>query len=168
MDGLVNSAGVARFASLTDADDDDVRRLFEVNFMAIFRLIRACADQLRAARGSVVNVTSIGGMVAMPHRSAYGAIKAAANHLTRSLARELAPDVRVNAVAPGAVDTPIYADLGLGPAARASLREQMVCTTPLGRMGTGSEVASWICQLLDPRSSWVTGSIVVVDGGRSC
>lgn len=168
LDGLVNNAGVARFGQLDDAADADVARMLDLHVAAPLRLIREAAPALRAVRGSVVNVSSIAGMVATPGRAAYGASKAALNHLTRSLARELAPRIRVNAVVPGGVETSIYDDLGLPPGEVASLRAGIEDTTPAGRYGQPEEVARWVCELLDMRSSWMTGCLLTVDGGRSC
>src|SRR6185436_8775569 len=91
IDALVNNAGLARFARIEDATLSDLDRMFSVNVFAPVALIRAAIPALRESRGSVVNVSSIGGLVAMPGRALYGATKAALNHLTRSLARELAP-----------------------------------------------------------------------------
>ncbi|WP_437436759.1 SDR family NAD(P)-dependent oxidoreductase [Salinispora arenicola] len=108
----------------------------DVHVKGPVHLLRACLPELRARRGSVVNVTSVGGALATPHRSFYGASKAAINHLTRSLAIELAPEVRVNAVLPGPVDTPIYDDLGLSDEATGKLREDLMARTPMGRFGS--------------------------------
>jgi len=168
LDALVNNAGLARFARLETADLDDLDRMFRTNLVAPAALIDHAVPALRSARGTVVNVGSIGGVLAMPGRAYYGATKAALSHLTRSLARELAPDVRVNAVLPGAIDTEMYDDLGLDAEQVASLRADMVRTTPLGRMGSPGEVVPWIEMLLGPAGAWVTGSLIVIDGGRSC
>jgi NAD(P)-dependent dehydrogenase (short-subunit alcohol dehydrogenase family) len=168
LDGLVNCAGLARFARLEAADLGDLDRMVAVNLRAPAALIQTLLPALTEASGSVVNVTSIGGVVAMPGRSLYGASKAAINSLTRSLARELAPDVRVNAVVPGPVDTPMYDDLGLGSEETASLRKALMDSTPMARFGLPDEVARWACALLDPKSSgWITGVLFTVDGGRS-
>lgn len=168
LDGLVNCAGLARFAALESADMADLDRMFAVNVRAPAAIIQAFLPTLEEAGGSVVNVTSIGGVLAMPGRSLYGASKAAVNSLTRSLARELAPRVRVNAVVPGAVDTPMYDDLGLGYEETESLRAGLLETTPMARLGRPSDVAGYVCTLLDPEiSGWVTGALVTVDGGRS-
>ncbi len=168
LDGLVNCAGLARFAALESADLDDLDRMLAVNLRAPAALIQALLPALVEARGSVVNVTSVGGVLTMPGRSLYGASKAAINSLTRSLARELAPGVRVNAVVPGPVDTPMYDDLGLGPEDTESLRTGLLRNTPMARFGRPDEVAKWVCALLDPHlSGWVTGALLTVDGGRS-
>ena len=168
LDGLVNCAGLARFGRLEAADLGDLDRMLAVNLRAPAALIQTLLPALTEARGSVVNVTSIGGVVAMPGRSLYGSSKAAVNSLTRSLARELAPDVRVNAVVPGPVDTPMYDDLGLGSEETESLRKTLMDSTPMARFGLPDEVARWACALLDPKwSGWITGALFTVDGGRS-
>jgi NAD(P)-dependent dehydrogenase (short-subunit alcohol dehydrogenase family) len=168
VDALVNNAGVARFATLRDTSPADVALMLATNLAGPLSLIQTAAAHLAARRGAVVNVGSIGGVLALPGRAAYGASKAGLHHLTRSLARELAPDVRVNAVAPGAVDTEMYEDLGMSEAQVRKLRAEMVATTPLGRMGRPEDVVPWIEMLLGPAGHWLTGSVIVVDGGRSC
>jgi NAD(P)-dependent dehydrogenase (short-subunit alcohol dehydrogenase family) len=168
VDALVNNAGVARFAGVSDASAADVALMVATNLVGPLALIGAAAGHLAVRRGVVVNVGSIGGVLALPGRAAYGASKAGLHHLTRSLARELAPDVRVNAVAPGAIDTEMYDDTGLSAARVRELRAEMVATTPLGRMGRPEDVVPWIEMLLGPAGDWVTGSVIVVDGGRSC
>jgi NAD(P)-dependent dehydrogenase (short-subunit alcohol dehydrogenase family) len=168
IDALVNNAAVARFAPLQTADLSDVDRMVATHLIAPVALIREALPALRRARGVVVNVGSIGGLLALPGRALYGASKAALHHLTRSLARELAPEVRVNAVVPGAIDTEMYSDLGLPPAEVAALRADLIRTTPMGRMGTPDDVVPWIDLMIGPAGRWMTGSLVVVDGGRAC
>ncbi|MFE9119894.1 SDR family NAD(P)-dependent oxidoreductase [Streptomyces sp. NPDC007172] len=168
VDGLVNNAGLARFAPIEKADLSDLEAMLGVNLFGPVHLIRAALPELRARQGAVVNVSSVGGALAMPNRALYGATKAALNSLTRSLARELAPLVRVNAILPGPVDTPMYGDLGLDEGATRDLVADMVEATPLGRFGTPDDIAGWVCNLLDPEASgWVTGALVAIDGGRS-
>lgn len=168
IDALVNNAGVARFAGVGDMSSSDMMLMLNTNLIGPLRLIKAAAAHLAVRRGVVVNVGSIGGVLALPGRATYGASKAALHHLTRSLARELAPHVRVNAVAPGAIDTEMYDDLGMSAAQVRELRTEMVATTPLGRMGRPEDVVPWIEMLLGDAGKWVTGSVIVVDGGRSC
>lgn len=169
LDAVINNAGLARFGALATATSGIHEQLLATNLIGPAQLIRAAVEPLsRHGRGSVVNIGSVGGLLALPHRAAYGASKAALHHLTRSLARELAPHIRVNAIAPGAIDTPMYDDLGLEAAAVDQLRRDMIDTTPLGRMGRPEEVAPWVRMLLGPAGSFVTGSLIVVDGGRSC
>lgn len=166
VDALVNNAGHARFDRLEDAAADDLRDMLGTNVVGAVSLIQSLLPLLRASRGCVVNVSSVGGTLAMPGRSFYGASKAALNSLTRSLAVELAPDVRVNAVLPGPVDTQMWADAGGGGA--QALRTQIIAGTPMARFGEPEEVAAWVCHLIDPATAgWVTGSLVPVDGGRT-
>jgi NAD(P)-dependent dehydrogenase (short-subunit alcohol dehydrogenase family) len=168
IDALVNNAGMARVGPIENGDVADFDEMLRTNLLAPAALIKAAVPVLRRTGGTIVNVGSIGGAVAVPGRAMYGASKAALHHLTRSLARELAPDVRVNAVVPGPLDTEMYDHLGLPPTKVAALRSELLATTPLGRMGTAEDVVPWIELLLGPAGRWMTGSLVVVDGGRSC
>lgn len=166
VDALVNNAGTARFERLEDASLDCLRMMLETNVVAPAVLTQAMLPALRSSQGCVVNVSSVGGELAMPGRSFYGASKAALNSLTRSLALELAPRVRVNAVLPGPVDTNLW-DIAAGDGAD-DLRAGIVRGTPMARFGEPQEVAAWICHLIDPTTAgWVTGSLVAVDGGRT-
>jgi NAD(P)-dependent dehydrogenase (short-subunit alcohol dehydrogenase family) len=167
LDGLVNNAGIARFGDLSKASDDDIDEMMNVNIRGPLNVIRACLPSLKRSRGVIVNVTSVAGVLPSPHRAVYGATKAALNHLTRSLARELAPSIRVNAIVPGPIATGIYNRCGLTRAGSHALRRRMIATTPLGRFGHPSEIAAWIAHLLSSDGSWVTGALLQVDGGRA-
>jgi NAD(P)-dependent dehydrogenase (short-subunit alcohol dehydrogenase family) len=168
LDVLVNNAALSRFGSLGSTTEADDREIFDTNVLAPLALIRAARPLLEACRGVVVNIGSIGGILSLPNRAAYGASKAALHHLTRSLAKELAPHVRVNAVLPGPVDGEVYENLGISPEQTVTLRTELMATTALGRMGQPSDIVPWIAMLLGPAGAWVTGSLLVVDGGRSC
>lgn len=166
IDAIVNNAGHARFAPLGQAEREEFEQMLATNVVAPAELVRAALPELQANRGSVVNVSSVGGVLAMPGRAYYGASKAALNSLTRSLAMELAPNVRVNAVLPGPVHTGLWEEAAADDVGR--LRERIIASTPMGRFGEPGEVATWVCHLLDPRSAtWVTGSVIAVDGGRT-
>lgn len=168
LDAVVNNAGLARFGLLDAIDPAEFDAMFAVNVRAPAELIRCALPQLRANHGGVVNISSVGGALSMPGRSFYGATKAAVNSLTRSLARELAPDVRVNAILPGPVDTPMWNETGLDEAATERMRVDLLASTPLGRFGDGADIGRWVCSLLDPElSGWVTGALIPVDGGRT-
>jgi NAD(P)-dependent dehydrogenase (short-subunit alcohol dehydrogenase family) len=168
LDGVVNNAGLARFGPLEETGPQMFEDVLRVNAVAPAELVRCALPHLRRTRGSVVNISSVGGSLAMPGRSFYGASKAALNSLTRSLAKELAPDVRVNAVLPGPVDTPMWYETGLSEDGIKELARDLTASTPLGRFGQGEDVARWVCALLDPvMSGWVTGALVPVDGGRT-
>ncbi|MET9763709.1 SDR family oxidoreductase [Streptomyces sp. NPDC006372] len=168
LDAVVNNAGLARFGRLDAIDPALFEAMFAVNVRAPAELIRCALPQLRSHCGSVVNISSVGGALSMPGRAFYGATKAALNSLTRSLARELAPDVRVNAIMPGPVDTPMWNETGLDEADTQHMRVDLLASTPMGRFGDGTEIGRWVCSLLDPElSGWVTGALIPVDGGRT-
>lgn len=162
LDGLVNCAGIAPMASLDATEPEVWDRAFAVNVRGPYLLCRALGPLLREGRSpSVVNVSSTLAEKPIPGMAAYNASKAALNQLTRSLALEWAPAVRVNAVMPGVVDTPIHADRGL--------TEEQVHSMdrfhPLQRIGLPADVASLILFLLADASSWITGAVIPIDGG---
>ncbi|MFI5034760.1 MAG: SDR family NAD(P)-dependent oxidoreductase [Acidimicrobiales bacterium] len=161
LDVLVNNAGTTAFIAhhdLAAASVDVWRRIFEVNVFGTWQLTVAAMDLLRAARGNVVNVTSVAGVRQTGSSIPYATSKAALNHLTTLLAKVVGPEVRVNAVAPGLIDTPWTAQWE--PAHRA-----VEALAPLKRVGTPDDVADVIVALAG--SPYVTGQVVVVDGGLS-
>jgi ketoreductase RED2 len=158
LDVVVNNAGTTTripFTDLDAADDDVWRRILDVNVMGAWRVTRAAAPALREARGAVVNVGSVAGLVAGGSSLPYAVSKAALHHLTRCLAAALAPDVRVNAVAPGLVETPWTEGW--------EVKDAIVARTPLRRAAGPDDVADAIVALA--RSPFVTGTILPVDGG---
>jgi NAD(P)-dependent dehydrogenase (short-subunit alcohol dehydrogenase family) len=162
VDGLVNNAGVAPMARLDETTDDVWDEAFAVNVKGPFLLCRELAGLLHAGSSpSVVNVSSNLAVKAIPGMAAYNASKAALNQLTRSLALEWAPNVRVNAVMPGVVDTPIHASRGMSSEQVEAIGE----IHPMKRVGRPEEVAEMIVFLLSDASSWMTGTIIPVDGG---
>jgi NAD(P)-dependent dehydrogenase (short-subunit alcohol dehydrogenase family) len=162
VDGLVNSAGIATMAKLDETANEVWEETFAINVRGPFLLCRELGDLLHAGTSpSVVNVSSNVAEKAIPGMAAYNSSKAALNHLTRSLALEWAPTVRVNAVMPGVVDTPIHALRGMSP---EQVRE-MDRVHPLGRIGQPEDVASLIVFLLSEASSWMTGAVIPIDGG---
>jgi len=162
LDGLVNSAGIAPMATLDDTDPDTWDRAFAVNARGPYLLCRALRPLLREGRSpAVVNVSSTLAEKPIPGMAAYNASKAALNQLTRSLALEWAPAIRVNAVMPGVVDTPIHADRGLTEEQVRSMGR----IHPLQRIGRPGDVASMILFLLSDESSWITGAVIPIDGG---
>ena len=164
LDLLVNNAGTTEFIKLSDLDamsEQTWDRIMAVNVKGAFFMARAAAELLRASRGSIVNVSSTAGINAVGSSIAYSASKAALSNLTLSLAHALAPEIRVNAVAPGFVQTP-WLERGLGerlPSVSKWVRSQ----TPLGELVQPEQVASAILSLAD--MAQVTGQILVVDGG---
>jgi NAD(P)-dependent dehydrogenase (short-subunit alcohol dehydrogenase family) len=160
---LVNNAGVGNVMHLADYPDQEWDRLLDVNLRGTFHGLRAALPLLREAAGTacVVNVASVSGLRPTRGEAPYSAAKAAVISLTRSAALEYAPEVRVNAVAPGFVDTPLTNFAVADPA----YAEPIVAGTPLQRIGTADEVADVIVFLCSPLARYVTGETVVVDGG---
>ena len=162
LDGLVNAAGIAPMASLADTDPETWDRAFAVNVRGPYLLCRALGPLLEEGRSpAVVNVSSTLAEKPIPGMAAYNASKAALNQLTRSLALEWAPAIRVNAVMPAVVDTPIHADRGL----TIEQVHEMDRLHPMQRIGTPTDVASLILFLLSDASSWITGAVIPIDGG---
>ena len=170
LDGLVNSAGmvvVGRFEALTT---DDWERVFRVNVLGSYLAIKHAIPLLRSARpGRVVNLASVAGKIPSAYTAPYNASKAAVISLTRSAALALAPDILVNSVCPGPVDTPMYEqlDAGLDDAdAPMELRfTQRSMLAPLGRAGTLPEISAVIKFLLSGDADFITGEDVNVSGG---
>lgn len=157
LDLLVNSAAGFDERSLADTDAAAFDAQMDLNARAPLLLTRACAPMLRRARGAVVNVVDVGGgLVAWRGFAAYCASKAALARITECLALELAPGVRVNAVAPGTV---LWPD-AYGPARRRELERRI----PLGRIGEPRDVAEAVRFLAE--APWITGAVLPVDGGR--
>lgn len=166
MDVLVNNAAIVRGGPLGTLSHDEVQPLLATNLVAPALLAQAALPALEAAHGVIVNVTTSVGQRGWPGSSLYAATKSALELLTRSWAVELAPrSVRVVAVAPGAVDTPIGEHQGLTPERRAAVRAWQLSRTPLGRIGSPEEIAWAVVQLASPAASFVTGAVLAVDGG---
>ena len=176
-DVLVNSAGIMRARdSFFDFDEADWRAMYDVNVVGTVTCLQAVAASMRAAErgGAIVNVASIAGRSGRTFSPPYAASKAAVINLTRSAAAALAPHgIRVNAVAPGIVDTDmtrriaeqVSRDRGLTPGEFATRRLDEV---PLGRIGTAAEVAQAVLFLASPQAGYVTGQTLNVDGGLEC
>lgn len=162
--GLVNNAGVVDRLPFDQTSDAIWERQFENNLLSAVRLTRDLYSELKASKGSVLNISSNLGLRPIPNMSAYSAMKAAMISWTHSLAAEWAKDqIRVNCLCPGLVDTPIHSFFGLAEETEA--RQMAHKLSPLGRMGTSHEIAEAAWFLLSDASSWTTGSIVSVDGG---
>ena len=160
---LVNNAGTGNVMALADYPDAEWDRLLDVNLRGTFHGLRAALPLLAGADGggAVVNVASVSGLRPTRGEAPYSAAKAAVVSLTRSAALEYAPAVRVNAVAPGFIDTPLTGFATADPAQAGPI----AAGTPLGRIGTADEVADVIVFLCSPLARYVTGETVVVDGG---
>jgi 3-oxoacyl-[acyl-carrier protein] reductase len=157
--GLVNNAGITRDARLVNMTDEDFRSVLDINLGAAFRLSTALAD-LFTEGASIVNIAShayLGNFGQFNYSMSKGGVVG----LTRAMALSLAPHVRVNAIAPGLIGTE------MAMAIPEDVLEKMIAAIPLERMGTPEEIANVVWFLLTPLSSYITGHVVVVGGGRS-
>ena len=166
VDALVNNAGTTKFVAHAELDGlsaDDFQRIYAVNVIGAFQMCRAAAAALREARGAVVNVGSLASRNAAGSSIAYAASKAALNTVSMSLARVLAPEVRVNVVAPGFVETSWMAE-AYGDERYERVRGAYANLAPLGSVAQPQDVAETIVWLIEGATQ-VTGQIVYVDGG---
>jgi NAD(P)-dependent dehydrogenase (short-subunit alcohol dehydrogenase family) len=164
---LLNAAGIIANGTVENTADPAWDEMFDVNLRAPFRLMRAAAPHLIAAKGSVVNVSSVTGLRAFPGVLAYCVSKAGVDQLTRCAALEMAPHgVRVNAVNPGVTISNLHRRSGMNEENYAAFLERSKTTHPLGRAGTVDEVADLIVFLASDRAGWITGETISIDGGR--
>ncbi len=166
VDIVVNNAGAARGADrvpVVELDPALWHRVIDVNLNGTFYMSRAFGQRLveQGSGGSIVNISSILGKLMSANAAAYAASKAAIHALTCAMAEELGRDqIRVNAICPGFVDTVRMDDIP-----RGEVRDAMVGQIPLGRVGTGEDVAWMVAYLCSDQGSWITGQLYNVDGG---
>lgn len=167
LDGLVNNAGTTRFAPAGDLDAvtaDDFHAIYAVNVVGTWQMTRACAPMLRAAKGAVVNVSSASALNGGGSSPAYSASKGALNTLTMGLARSLAPEVRVNAINPGFVETDWHVR-GLGEERFDAVRKTVAQNTALRSTLVPDDLAQAIVWMLG--QPLMTGQNITVDAGSS-
>jgi NAD(P)-dependent dehydrogenase (short-subunit alcohol dehydrogenase family) len=162
-DVLVNCAGITRDGMSWRLDDEAWDDVIDVNLSGAFRVARAAIPAMRARRaGAIVNIASINGLRGKAGQANYAAAKGGLIALTRTLARELGPtDIRVNAVAPGFIETPMTARLAL------DVRLRAIGETALGRPGSPADVAAAVIFLASPLAGHITGQVLIVDGGQT-
>ena len=162
VDILVNNVGGWPPRAMLDTTDDDLDRAFRTNVTHAFSLSRMLAPIMveTTGAGTIINISSAAALRPSPGFAAYGTAKAALNFLTREMAQDLAPKVRVNAIACGSIETD-----ALAAVLTDWVRKEMIATTPLGRIGVVEDVAACAVYLASPASSYVTGEVVGVHGG---
>ena len=162
IDILVNNAGVGGSKRLLDSDDALIDRIIDTNLSAMLRVTRAIVPHLPKPGGRIVNVSSVFGLTGYPGTTAYAAAKAGVAQFTRQIAGELAPEgIRVNAVAPGVIETSMTAAHRQNP---MYLRLQ-VEATPMERVGQPADIAGPVAFLASDDAAFVTGAVLPVDGG---
>ncbi len=158
---LVNNAGGSGPNDPLKMTPQEFAGVLEFNVTSAYALTQLCVPHMReAGGGNVINITSGAARYIQQHFSAYGTAKAALTHLTKLLAQDFAPEVRVNAIAPGPIRT-----AALENAAPAAMLEKMAQNTPLKRIGEPEDIAAAALYFATPASSWVTGKVIEVDGG---
>jgi NAD(P)-dependent dehydrogenase (short-subunit alcohol dehydrogenase family) len=163
LDGLVNNAGMSTRESFSNSSAADWDTIMAVNARSAFLFMRFALQGLIAARGAVVNVSSIAGKAGEEGLAIYCASKAAMIALTQALALEFGESVRMNAVCPGQVDTRMMKNITSNPKARRALEVRI----PAGRFAQPAEIANVVAWLLSPEASYVNGAVITADGGET-
>ena len=165
LDVLFLNAGIARFAPLSEAESADFDAMWTVNVRGPWLALKHALPLLSEGAAVLVN-TSVANQKGLPGMAAYSATKAALRGLIRAAAAELAArKVRVNAISPGPIETPIFGKLGLSTKASQELLQGIASGVPLGRIGSADEVAGAAVFLASEDASFITGSEIAVDGG---
>ena len=168
IDVLANVAGIVQFGRFEGISEEEYDRVQAVDLKGPFFLIQAALPHIRAAKGNIVNVSSVAGNKAQGYSAAYSAAKGGLTMLTRALALELAPEgIRVNAVCPGAILTPMVEATMAAQPDPAAAERTFLARYALGRFGTAAEVAGAVLYLTSAEASYVTGSALGVDGGSA-
>lgn len=167
LDILVNNAGIMFEEDIDGHDESTWRQMLDVNLTGPFLMSRAATPHLKASNGTIVNVGSIEGFSRNPGHVAYSASKAGVHGLTGALAVDLGPfGIRVNAVAPGWIDTDLNANYVDNQPDPTEVRRQLAALHPIGHIGDPTDVGDVVVWLASDQARFVTGQVITVDGGR--
>lgn len=169
IDVLANVAGIVQFGRIETVTEEEWDRVHAVDLKGPFFLIQAALPHVRAAKGAIINVSSVAGNVAQPYATAYAAAKGGLTQLTKALALELSPEgIRVNAVCPGTVDTPIVEQVfhKLTDDLDSRVADRLMMMLPGGAIKP-AEIGETIVWLASPAARMVTGAVIAHDGGMS-
>lgn len=161
LDILINNAGVIRDKALMMMEPEDWQEVIDTNLTGVFNATRAAIfGFLKEKKGNIINITSVSGIIGMPRQVNYSAAKAGVIGFTKALSKEVGPyGIRVNAVAPGFIDTDMVSGLS------EKLKQQMLGLIPQSRFGSADEVAKTVLFLLSEDSQYITGQVMTLDGG---
>jgi 3-oxoacyl-[acyl-carrier protein] reductase len=163
LDILVNNAGVYEFLPLENVTDEHFHRLYDLNVLGLLLTSKEASKYFNGDGGSIVNISSVAGIISPPSASVYASTKAAVDSVTRSLAKEFGPrKIRVNSINPGLVLTEGVESVGFD---EGDFRKQFEAQSPLGRVGLPEDIAPAAVFLASQDSSWITGETLVIAGG---
>jgi NAD(P)-dependent dehydrogenase (short-subunit alcohol dehydrogenase family) len=162
VDTLINSQGIHHKAPSQDVTDQDFDRVLQVNLHSVFRVCRSAYPLLKATQGSIINIASLSSFLGLRHAAAYTASKGAVAQVTKTLAVDWATDgIRCNAIAPGWIVTPLSEPLLADP----ERRDPILRRTPMGRLGEIDDIVGPVMFLASDLARFITGTVLVVDGG---
>jgi 2-keto-3-deoxy-L-fuconate dehydrogenase len=167
LDILVNNAGIGLVGGAEETETDDFDRIFRVNVRGLYLVTKFCLPLLRAAKGCIVNIGSVAGLVGVKRRFAYCGTKGAVVAMTRQLAVDYPTEIRVNCIAPGTVDTPFVEGYleKYHKHEKDKVRAELNQRQPVGRLGRPVEIAYLALYLCSDQAAFVNGSVVAIDGG---
>lgn len=166
LDVIINSAGITDLQSLNDITFNSFDHIFDVNVNSVICLTQLAIPYLEETKGNIINVSSVASIKAVPNALAYCLSKAAINQFTKCMSLELAEKgIRVNAIVPGEIDTPIYKTIGLSDEDMKKMKENARKKYPIGRIGEVYDTSNGFEFLAKERSSFITGVLLPIDGG---
>ncbi len=167
LDILVNNAGIGLVGGVAETEEPDFNRVMAVNATSVYLVTKTALPLLLAARGSIVNIGSVAGMIGIKQRFAYCASKGAVIAMTRQIAVEYSKELRVNCIAPGTVQSPFVEGYLQKYHAHEidKMRVELAARQPMGRLGTPEEIAAMVHYICSPEADFMTGSVLTIDGG---